>query len=129
MLDAKMDVIWKELEEKAAPRSDSVLLHLMQEHGYQMYANHVKLDEDGRRYIEKGKIKIRIGNSMLKRWRARITGNRASPIVNRAVTSKSNHDMSPEEFIPIWRSWLIQYRADCRAMKPTVGPMGGYKLA
>ena len=75
MLDAKMDVIWKELEEKAAPRSDSVLLHLMQEHGYQIYANHVKLDEDGRRYIEKGKIKIRIGNSMLKKWRARTIEN------------------------------------------------------
>ena len=67
MLDAKMDLIWKDLEEKAAPRSDSVLIQLMQEHGYHLYKNHVKLDEDGRRYIQKSKIKIRIGMSMLRR--------------------------------------------------------------
>ena len=102
MLDAKMDAIWKELEEKSAPRSDSVLLPLMEEHGYQIYANFVKLDEDGRRYIEKGKIKIRIGTSMLKRWRSRTTEIRARPIVNRAVTSKANHDMAASDFIPIW---------------------------
>ena len=101
----------------------------MEEHGYQIYANYVKLDEDGRRYIEKGKIKIRIGTSMLKRWRSRTTAIRARPIVNRAVTSKANHDMAASDFIPIWRSWLVKYRAECRAKKPTVGAMGGYKLA
>ena len=37
--------------------------------------------------------------------------------------------MKAEDFIILWRSWLIKYREVCRALKPTVGPMGGYKLA
>ena len=93
-----------ELEAKAAPRSDMVLLPLMQEHGYHIYRHYVKLDEDGRQYIEKGKIKIRIGASMVRRWRARTSAIREKPIVNRAVTSKDDHDMAPEDFLIIWRS-------------------------
>ena len=53
LLDEKMDIIWKELEAKEAPRSDSVLLPLMEEHGYHIYRNHVKYDTDGLRYIAK----------------------------------------------------------------------------
>ena len=37
--------------------------------------------------------------------------------------------MKAEDFIILWRSWLIKYREECRALKPNVGPMGGYKLA
>ena len=94
-----MDIIWKELEAKEAPRSDSVLLPLMEEHGYHIYRNHVKYDTDGRRYIAKGKMKIRISQSMVRSWRARTTAVRDRPIVNRAVTSKADHDMKVEDFI------------------------------
>lgn len=93
-----------ELKAKAAPRSDMALLPLMQEHGYHIYPDYVKLDEEGRQYIEKGKIKIRIGASMVSRWRARTSAIRDKRIVNRAVTSKADHDMAPEEFLIIWRS-------------------------
>ena len=58
LLDEKMDLIWRELEAKEAPRSDMVLLPIMEKHGYHIYQNHVKYDEDGRRYIAKAKIKI-----------------------------------------------------------------------
>ena len=67
LLDEEMDEIWLELESKEAPRSDMILLLIMQEHGFHIYRNHVKVDEDGRRYILKGKIKIRIGISMVRR--------------------------------------------------------------
>ena len=104
MLDHKMDLVWKELEHKEAPRSDSILLPLFQEHGYQLYQNFVKLDEDDRPYIERGKIKIRIGMSMVRRWRERTTAIRNRTIVNKAVTSKADHDMSAKDFVPLWRS-------------------------
>ena len=104
LLDQKMDLIWKELEAKEAPRSDSVLLPLFQEHGFQLYQNFVKLDENNRRYIEKGKMKIRIRESMVRRWRARTTAIRNRTIVNKAVTSKPHHDMAASDFIPLWRS-------------------------
>ena len=81
-----------------------ILLPLFEEHGYQLYQNFVKLDEENRKYIQKGKIKIRISESMVRRWRARTTTVRNRKIVNKAVTSKAHHDMTAKDFIPLWRS-------------------------
>ena len=81
-----------------------VLLPLMEEHGYHIYRNHVKFDEHGRRYIQKGKIQIRISPSMVRRWRMRTSSIREKPIMNRAVTSKADHDMKVENFILLWKS-------------------------
>ena len=67
LLDSKMDEIFEELERTEAPRSDAVLLPLFEEHGYHLYQNFVKFDENSRRYIEMGNIKIRIGESMVRR--------------------------------------------------------------
>ena len=54
--------------------------------------------------LQKGKIKFRISESMVRRWRARTTTVRNRKIVNKAVTSKAHHDMTAKDFIPLWRS-------------------------
>ena len=78
---------------------------------------------------QKRKNKNSRGPSMVRRWRTRTSAIRERPIGNRAVTSKADHDMKVEDFIPLWRSWLIQYRKHCRSVNPTLGPMVGYKPA